>query len=90
MAGKIVELFDLFRQHLEARGYIARGGQIIDASIVEAPRHDGEFGPDPAPLKRYLRPDRHRGDLVASDPLMAEGFRALSNRHQAQSRSDPA
>jgi transposase, IS5 family len=37
-AGKIDELFGLFRQHLEARGYIARGGQIIDASIVEAPR----------------------------------------------------
>jgi transposase, IS5 family len=37
-AGKIDELFELFRQHLEARGYIARGGQIIDASIVEAPR----------------------------------------------------
>jgi transposase, IS5 family len=37
-AGKIGELFDLFRRHLEARGFIARGGQIIDASIVEAPR----------------------------------------------------
>lgn len=37
-AGKIGELFDLFRQHLEAKGYIARGGQIIDASIVEAPK----------------------------------------------------
>jgi len=37
-AGKIGDLFDLFRQHLEARGYIARGGQIVDASIVEAPK----------------------------------------------------
>jgi transposase, IS5 family len=39
-AGKIDELFGLFRQHLEARGFNAnaRGGQIIDASIVEAPR----------------------------------------------------
>ena len=37
-AGKIDALFDLFKQHLEARGFIARGGQIIDATIVEAPR----------------------------------------------------
>lgn len=37
-AGKIGELFDLFKQHLEAKGFIARGGQIIDATIVEAPR----------------------------------------------------
>ena len=37
-AGKIGELFDLFKQHLEAKGFIARGGQIIDATIVEAPK----------------------------------------------------
>jgi transposase, IS5 family len=27
----------LFNQHLEAKGYIARGGQIVDATIVSAP-----------------------------------------------------
>lgn len=37
-AGKIDELFDLFKGHLEAKGFIARGGQIIDATIVEAPK----------------------------------------------------
>jgi len=37
-AGLIEKLFALFGQHLQARGYIARGGQIIDASIVAAPR----------------------------------------------------
>ena len=37
-AGEIDALFDLFKQHLEARGFIARGGQIIDATIVEAPK----------------------------------------------------
>jgi IS5 family transposase len=37
-AGKIDELFDLFKQHLEAKGFIARGGQIIDATIIEAPK----------------------------------------------------
>jgi transposase, IS5 family len=37
-ASKIGELFDLFKHHLEAKGFIARGGQIIDATIVEAPK----------------------------------------------------
>jgi IS5 family transposase len=37
-ADKIGALFDLYKQHLEAKGFIARGGQIIDATIVEAPR----------------------------------------------------
>jgi transposase, IS5 family len=31
-------LFDRFGQHLAAKGYIARGGQIVDASIVSAPK----------------------------------------------------
>src|SRR6478672_5225481 len=37
-AGLINELFERFGQHLEAEGYIARGGQIIDATIVSAPK----------------------------------------------------
>ena len=31
-------LFQLFDQHLTGRGFIARGGQIIDATIVSAPK----------------------------------------------------
>jgi IS5 family transposase len=36
--GLIKTLFDRFGQHLEAKGYIARGGQIIDATIVPVPK----------------------------------------------------
>jgi transposase, IS5 family len=36
-AGLVAKLFALFNQHLEAKGYIARGGQIVDATIVSAP-----------------------------------------------------
>ena len=36
-AGLVAKLFVLFNQHLEAQGYIARGGQIVDATIVSAP-----------------------------------------------------
>ena len=37
-AGCIEKLFDRFDQHLEAKGYIARGGQIVDATIVPVPK----------------------------------------------------
>src|SRR3954453_5606276 len=37
-AGLIEKLFNRFDQHLGAQGYIARGGQIIDATIVAVPR----------------------------------------------------
>ncbi len=37
-AGVIKKLFDRFDQHLVAKGYIARGGQIVDATIVPVPK----------------------------------------------------
>ena len=36
-AGLIEKLFDRFDQHLAAKGYIARGGQMVDATIVPVP-----------------------------------------------------
>lgn len=38
-AGKVEELFQQFDRHLARQGYIARGGQILDASIVPVPRN---------------------------------------------------
>jgi IS5 family transposase len=37
-AGLIDRLCERFGRHLEAAGYIARGGQIIDATIVSVPK----------------------------------------------------
>jgi transposase, IS5 family len=37
-AGLMKTLFERFTRHLDAKGYIARGGQIIDATIVSAPK----------------------------------------------------
>lgn len=36
--GAVERLFDRFDRHLEDKGMLALGGQIMDASIVEAPR----------------------------------------------------
>jgi IS5 family transposase len=38
-AGKVEALFRQFDGHLAGQGYIARGGQILDASIVPVPRN---------------------------------------------------
>ena len=37
-AGLIERLLDQFDQHLNAQGYLARGGQMVDASIVSVPK----------------------------------------------------
>src|SRR5258708_14513939 len=37
-AGAVEELFDLFDGFLKNNGYLAMGGQIIDAMIVSAPK----------------------------------------------------
>jgi IS5 family transposase len=37
-AGLMAALFDRFDRHLNAKGYIARGGQMVDASIVPVPK----------------------------------------------------
>lgn len=37
-AGLIEKLFEQFGRYLEAQGYIARGGQMVDATIVPVPR----------------------------------------------------
>ena len=37
-AGLIEKLFERFGQHLETKGYIARGGQMIEATIVPVPK----------------------------------------------------
>lgn len=36
-AGAVQRLFDRFDDHLKTNGYLAMGGQIVDASIVQAP-----------------------------------------------------
>ncbi len=50
------ELFRAFNQQLERRGFIARKGQIIDASIVSAPKQRNSREENDA-LKRGETPE---------------------------------
>src|SRR5512132_2832109 len=65
-AGAVEELFDLFDEFLKNKGYLARGGQIIDATIVSAPkqhnsREDNEtIKEGDASGGRWDRPQLHR------------------------------
>src|SRR5205809_68673 len=67
-AGLIEKLFDCFDQHLAAKGYMARGGQIIDASIVPVPTQRNsrdenaelQAGRTPAAWKQKQKPAKVR------------------------------
>ncbi len=51
-AGAITDLFATFDAHLKARGYLAMSGQIVDASIIAAPRQRNTEAE-----KREVKPD---------------------------------
>ena len=67
-AGLIATLFDRFDAYLNAKGYIARGGQMVDASIVPVPkqrntREENEArGETPAEWER--KPAKHRQKIL--------------------------
>lgn len=54
-AGAVEGLFNLFDGHLKAKGYLAMGGQIIDATIVPAP-HQRNSRDDNATVKSGKTP----------------------------------
>src|SRR5438309_1695937 len=70
-AGLIEKLFDRFDQHLGAQGYIARGGQIVDASIVAVPRQ---------------RNTREENEAITRSTIERDRCRCPSRRHQGAHR----
>ena len=75
-AGLIDKLFDRFGQHLQAKGYIARGGQIVDATIVSVPRQRNtkeenetiKNGGNAEGTGRSSPPSSHRRTLMRAGP----------------------
>jgi len=95
-AGAIAPLFARFDAELKEQGYFALGGQIVDASIVEAPRQRmskdeklqikrGEVPPWPAAKARHKDVDAHQARPREEEARAgAEGVRAAG-----LGRSDP-
>ena len=85
-AGVVEELFDLFDGFLKDKGYLAMGGQIIDATIVSAPSSTIR-----ARRTRRSRTARRRKTGSGSRPRTAEGQgRALDEEERAVGRLCPA
>ena len=63
--GEAVEkLFTRFDKHLAKSGYLAMGGQIVDATIVAAPKQrntDGEKADIKAGMERWLDKSKQLG-----------------------------
>ena len=60
-AGLIERLFERFGHHLEAKGYIARGGQMVDATIVPVSARRRRSG-------RRIRPRTGRKTRMRAGP----------------------
>jgi hypothetical protein len=96
-AGAMEDLFARFDAELNARGYFALGGQIIDASIVEAPRQrlsaeekwqirDGEDPPWP-PAKARQKDTQARWTVKRGRMKAKPAPRASTARASASARS---
>ena len=70
-AGLIEQLFDRFDRHLAAKGYIARGGQIVDATIV------------PVPKQRNSREEKQTHDENAPGPVGRRRITAAGARGES-------
>src|SRR5947199_8837578 len=81
-AGLIDKLFERFGQHLEAEGYIARGGQIIDATIVSVPRQRNTKEEN-----ETIRAGKTRRDGSSSPPRMPRRTRTRAGRRRTMRAS---
>ena len=59
-AGEVKPLFSAFDDHLKGRGYLAMGGQLIDASIVPVPRGSATSARRTRPSRPVTRQRRGR------------------------------
>ena len=86
-AGAIDNLFARFDKHLSRSGYLAKGGQIVDATIIQAPKqhnNQDEEGSDqgwrnPVGVERQARQARAEGPRRALDGEVFQGQAAHGN-----------
>ena len=87
-AGVIETLFEDFDGYLEQQGYLAMGGQIIDASIVPVPKQRNS-GDDNARIKEGETPEGWFANFAVGTTWIYPGWRlnyAFPRMNCAQSR----
>jgi hypothetical protein len=99
-AGLIEKLFEQFGRHLEAKGYMARGGQMVDATIVPVPkqrnsREDNETvkaGKTPRGMGEEAHEKPPKGQRCALDQEEQQELLWLQEPRQCgrQEQADPA
>src|SRR6516165_7132865 len=96
-AGLIEKLFDRFDQHLAAEGYMARGGQMVDATIVPVPTQRNSRDENEAvkagriPQEWYNKPAKLRQRRALDEEAWQEFFRIQEPREcGCQAQADPA
>src|ERR1700720_1956572 len=80
-AGGVEELFDLFDGFLKDKGYLAMGGQIIDATIVSAPKQHNS-GEENETIKEGETPE----DWKSKRPRTARRTRTRAGRRSMNAR----
>ena len=98
-AGAVEGLFNLFDGYLKAKGYLAMGGQIIDATIVPAPRQRNSRDDNPVlSLSKGLRSKQVRRrrngkptpPKTARKTRMRAGPRSMGGRTSATRTTSPS
>ena len=93
-AGLIEKLFERFGQHLEAKGYIARGGQMVDATIVPVPKQrnsrdeneDVKAGKTPRAWKKDPSKNRQKDKDARWTKKHGKSFYGYKNHVNADAR----
>ena len=93
-AGLIEKLFERFGQHLEAKGYAARGGQMVDATIVPVPKQrnsrdeneDVKAGKTPRAWKKDPSKNRQKDKDARWTKKHGKSFYGYKNHVNADAR----
>jgi len=88
-SGLIKKLFERFDQHLAAKGFMARGGQIIDASIVPVPTQRNSRDENDQ-LRPCTTARSWMGYWTRATPAMMCSPTALIGRPRSRPNSGPA
>ena len=77
-AGVVEKLFERFDQHLAAQGYMARGGQMVDATIVPVPKQRNSRDEKPRRLGKRRSSGRRSPRSCARRTAMPAGPRSTA------------